>query len=119
MKNMLSVVMAIFILIGGIALSDNIRGSYSAWYEGRTDGVIEKDALPDRETAVAVARTIIKNVVSPNKMESVYAMFDTDNDAWIVTFAPATTQDSVTLGDETNIVLSASDCRVLKIWSAE
>lgn len=35
------------------------------------------------------------------------------------TDSPAAPPETIVLGEETNIVLSASDCRVLKIWGAE
>ena len=125
MKKMLIIAMAIVSLVGGIALAEALNanakagGEYAVDYFGRTDGVMETIALPDEATAVEVASAIAKNIVPADKMESVHVMFDADNDAWIITFSPAARPETIELGEETNIVLSASDCRVLKIWGAE
>lgn len=125
MKKMLIIAMAIISLAEGIVLAEalnanaKVGGEYSLDYLGRTDGVIETVALPDEVTAVEVASAIAKNIVPADKMESIHVTFDADNDAWIITFSPMAAPETIALGEETNIVLSASDCRVLKIWGAE
>lgn len=125
MKKILIIAIAIVSLAGGIVLAEalnanaKVGGEYSMDYLGQIDGVIETIALPNETTAVEVASAIVKNIVPADKMEAIHVMYDADIDAWIITFSPAAAPETIVLGEETNIVLSASDCRVLKIWGAE
>lgn len=113
------------LIIGGVALAgsihlDDVRhGSYSEVYDVPESRIIRAIALPDEETAVAVATLIARNIVAADKMESVCTLFDTDTETWIITFNPKSDEGYITLGEELSIALSASDCRVIKIWGDE
>lgn len=125
MKKMLTIVVIIMIMVGGIVLdkasgmASEMKADCSVDFEGQTDGGIEIVALPNEETAIEVATAIAENFVRADRMGNVFATFDANQDVWIVTFNPASEPNTITLGGETNIALAASDCRVVKVWGAE
>ena len=125
MKKMLTIVVIIMIMVGGIVLdkasgmASEMKADCSVDFEGQTDGGIEIVALPNEETAIEVATAIAENFVPADQMVNVFATFDADQDIWIVTFYQATEPNTILCGGDTNIALAASDCRVVKIWRGE
>ena len=83
-------------------------------------GTYTSEALPNAETAIAVALVLFDNVKEHNighkyVLNSVF--FDTEDNFWVITFSQSI--DSSIDGGEFNIAMDKASGRVLRMWFAE
>lgn len=95
-------------------------GVYSDKNWEESVGTYQGDAIPDEETALAVAQGIFQGIEKSQAAEQYrpqVVFYDQEDEIWIVSFW----QDSgqATLGNDCSIALQKKDGKVLRIWFGE
>lgn len=95
-------------------------GIYSDKNWEESVGTYQGDAIPDKETALAVAQGIFQGMEKSQAAEQYrpqVVFYDQEDEIWIVSFW----QDSgqTTLGNDCSIALQKKDGKVLRIWFEE
>lgn len=87
-------------------------------YNKKSNVIYENVAIPDKETAIAIAIAIFKTIPkTANTQEYIpqEVFFDTENEVWIVTFANTNPQNKSEKG-KWRIALKMKDSSVYSIW---
>lgn len=95
-------------------------GVYSDKNWSQSVGTYNGDAIPNKETALAVAQTIFNSMNKSQNAERFvpqHIFYDTEDEIWIVSFWQDT--DETVIGNDCNIALQKSDGKVLRIWFGE
>lgn len=81
------------------------------------EGSIEKDFVPDAQTAQAIGDTIIQSIVEDefSKLTDVSVSYDSKNHIWIVTRS----LESEKLGGDYSCAIQKTDGKILKVWAGE
>lgn len=83
-------------------------------------GTYQNDAIPDKETAIAVAKQIfygMKKSAEAEKFTVQSVFYDEVDEIWIVSFWEDRGSDYD--GNDCSIALRKNDCKVLRIWFGE
>ena len=95
-------------------------GVYSDKNWSQSVGTYNGDAIPNKETALAVAQTIFNSMNKSQNAERFvpqHIFYDTEDEIWIVSFWQDT--DETIVGNDCSIALQKSDVKVLRIWFGE
>lgn len=87
-------------------------------YNKKSNVIYEDVAIPDKETAIAIAIAIFKTIPkTANTQEYIpqEVFFDTENEVWIVTFANTNPQNKSEKG-RWRIALNKEDSSVYLVW---
>ena len=88
------------------------------WHD--TVGTYTGAAIPDKETAVEVAKAIFSGMDTSENMRRYvpkYIFYDEKDEIWIISFGEDS--DEITLGGDCSIALQKTDGKVLRIWFGE
>lgn len=84
---------------------------------------IEEVCVPDKETAISIAKGIILNFQEQGKFKEYipqHVFFDTEDNFWIVSFWPSTGNDNIEyIGATFSIAIKKENAQVLKMWINE
>lgn len=93
------------------------------FYEKNWDdqtGTYQGDAIPNKETAIAVANQIFLNM-EKSKTSQEYTpqsvFYDQQDEVWIVSFWNGA--DTMTVGGDCSIAIQKKDGKILRIWFGE
>lgn len=85
-----------------------------------TVGTYTGTAIPDKETALEVAKAIFSGMDTSENMRGYvpkYIFYDEKDEIWIVSFGEDSSETA--LGGDCNIALQKADGKVLRIWFGE
>lgn len=85
-----------------------------------TVGTYTGTAIPDKETALEVAKAIFSGMDTGENMRGYvpkYIFYDEKDEVWIVSFGEDSSE--TTLGGDCSIALQKTDGKVLRVWFGE
>lgn len=99
-------------------------GSYFLKFWNITDyNTYDYDAIPNKETALAVAKEIWEGIPKSNRKQQYTAQevfFDEEDEVWIITFGDdVPSAGPISTGNCCSIAIQKKDSKILSIWFGE
>lgn len=119
-KKLLAVILSVFLLSGcmgsrGVPYSEGVW-EYKDWEN--MEFVVEEDCVSNKETAITIAESIIKEFQKENRFigfSPISVFFDTEDNLWIVSFAETTDYPGACV----TFAIRKENAEVVKIWLGE